>query len=94
MIDGKSVDRGIASRMLFHANALVARAYEVNHDVDGEPILDSFGLPTLITDADGQPVVHDSTALGRLTKYVGLLDAARQIGHELGNGPISGSEGD
>ncbi len=93
-IDGKSVDKGIASRMVAHANALITGAYEVQHDANGKPVLDSFGTPTVVLDADGAPVVKDATALGRLTKYVGLLDAARQIGHELGYGPLGGGSGE
>jgi len=93
MLDGKVVDRGIASRMLGRANELLSQAYEVVED-DGKPVLDAHGLPTLVLDGDGQPSVKDSAALGELTKYVGLLDAARQIGHQLGYGPLGGGNDD
>lgn len=92
MLDGKLVDRGIASRMLARANDLVVAAYKVTLGADEKPVLDAQGLPMLELDADGQPVVLDSQALGALTKYVGLLDAARQIGHQLGYGPLGGGE--
>ena len=90
VIDGKTVDRGIASRMLRHANSLLGAAYELEVDSNGDPVVDSFGLPTLVVDADGQPVVKDPAKVGALVKYVGLLDAARQIGHQLGYGPLGG----
>ncbi|MFO0617616.1 MAG: zinc-dependent metalloprotease [Polyangiaceae bacterium] len=94
LLDGKIVDRGIASRMVAHANDLVAKAYAVEKDAQGKPVLDAQGLPKLVLDADGLPVVEDSAALGKLTKYVGLLDAARQIGHDLGYGPLGGGNGE
>lgn len=95
-IDGKAVDRGIASRMLQHANDLLAASYEVELDPSGAPLVDAYGTPVLVLDADGQPVLKDpdESKIGDLTAYVGLLDATRQIGHMLGYGPLSGGEDD
>jgi hypothetical protein len=92
IIDGKSVDRGIASRMLEHANQLLMASYQAQTDVNGKPLFDAFGAPILVLDANGQPVAldPDTSAIGELTRYTGLLDAAHQIGHELGYGPLSG----
>lgn len=91
-IDGKLVDRGIASRMLAHANDLLIATYEVAKDGNGKPIVDAFGAPTLALDADGQPITVDSGRLGELTRYIGLLDATRQVGHKLGYGPLGGGD--
>jgi hypothetical protein len=46
-------------------------------------------------DADGQavPLPADTSRRGDLTRYVGLLDATRQIGHLLGYGPLGGTAG-
>lgn len=90
-IDGKTVDKGIASRMVARANDLLAASYEVVTDVDGKTVLDEFGAPTLVLDADGQPVLRADGAVGSLTRYTGLLDATRQIGFRLGYGPLGGN---
>lgn len=89
-IDGKVVDRGIAARMLEHASALLASSYEVERDDDGNVVLDDYGSPILITDERGYaiPLEGDNSRIGELSKYVGLLDAARQIASLLGDGPL------
>ncbi|MEZ4296261.1 MAG: hypothetical protein R3B70_14920 [Polyangiaceae bacterium] len=94
-IDGKMVDRGIASRMLMHANDLLAASYEVEVG-PGEVLTDSYGSPVLKVDANGQPIALDAdeSEVTRLALYVGLLDATRQIAHTLGDGPLSPGEGD
>jgi hypothetical protein len=89
-IDGKPVDKGIASRMIARANDLLTATYEVQLDGDGEVLRDAFGAPVLATDADGLPMLREGALETRLTRYVGLLDAARQIGAKLGAGPLSG----
>lgn len=94
VVDGKTIDKGIASRMLEHANALVVASYEVLKDGDGVPILDAAGMPQLVLDENGLPIVLDDGRVGELTRYVGLLDAARQIGYRLGYGPLGGASED
>ncbi|MEJ7732961.1 MAG: hypothetical protein WKG00_27665 [Polyangiaceae bacterium] len=91
-IDGRSVDRGIASRMLQHANALIVASYEVDKDVDGQPVIDAFGTPKVVVDADGLPKVlpAGATRIAELTSYIGLLDAQRQVGKAVGYGPLGG----
>jgi hypothetical protein len=90
-IDGKLVDRGIASRMIAHANDLLAASYEVARDELGNVITDDAGTPIVLLDGDGQPIVLEDGRIGELARYVGLLDATRQVGHKLGYGPIGGA---
>jgi hypothetical protein len=88
VVDGKTVDQGIASRMLVHANDLIAQAYEVKLGAGGKPILDAKGQPELVLASDGRPVKKGTEdAQLQLRRYVGLLDAMRQIGHAL-DGPL------
>jgi len=89
-IDGKTVDKGIASRMVQHANALAALAYKTKKDTSGATQLDAFGRPMLEVDSAGQPVVEDINRASELTRYVGLLDSVREIGFRLGYGPLGG----
>lgn len=89
-IDGKVVDAGIASRMINHANDLLAASYEVERDEFGNPVVDDFGTPVLVLDESGQPIVLDDGRINELSRYVGLLDATRQIGYRLGYGPVGG----
>jgi hypothetical protein len=86
------VEKGIASRMLQQANAMLALTYEVQTDIDGALVLDAYGTPQLVLDVDGQPIVLDSVMLGTLTRYVGLIDATRQVGQLLGFGPLDGAQ--
>jgi hypothetical protein len=94
-IDGKDVEKGIASRMLQHANALIPFSYQVEKNDDGTLVLDSYGCPILVLDSQEQPIPldPDTSKLGELTKYIGLIDATRQIGEQLGYGPIGGNQG-
>ena len=89
VVAGKTVDRGIGSRMLAHANALLARAYQVQLDTDGKPVLDAFGQPSLVLDASGQPIpTNDGDGATAFSNYVGLVDAAVQVARKLGHGPL------
>ncbi|HEY8076434.1 MAG TPA: hypothetical protein VIF62_20055, partial [Labilithrix sp.] len=90
-IDGKTVDKGIASRVVQHANAYIVAAYDVAKDASGNPVLDTYGRPKLNLDASGQPVVKNATLAGQLGQYVGLVDAMRQIELKLGYGPLDGT---
>jgi hypothetical protein len=95
-VDGKSVDRGIASRMIAHASALLVASYQVQLDGQNKPVLDAYGAPVLALDGNGQPIPldPDTSKAGDLTRYVGLLDATRQVGHLLGYGPLGGPAGE
>lgn len=92
--NGKTVEKGIASRMLARANDLLAIAYEVERDANG-PILDAFGLPTLVLDESGAPIRTEDrlgTKIKDFRDYVGLLDAAVQVGTLIGHGPLGPNE--
>jgi hypothetical protein len=78
--------------MLRHANELVEASYETVKDADGATMHDAYGAPVLALDAGGQPIALEDGRLAELTRYVGLLDAARQVGHKLGYGPIGGGD--
>lgn len=94
VVDGKSTDRGIASRMVERANALLVKAYQVKPGPNGKPLLDANGQPTLVVDLDGRPVSNnDPSADLELRRYVGLLDGLRQIGRAL-DGPLGGGGGE
>jgi hypothetical protein len=88
VLDQKEIDAGIAARMVEHANALLVSAYQVQTDGNGDPVLDSFGSPVLVLDSDAQPIVTDEERSFELGRYVALMDAARQIAHTIGFGPL------
>ena len=88
--DDAGRDTGIASRMVAHANALLSAAYEVKRDAKGAPIVDGTGKPELALDKAGRPVVASGEAATALGKYIGLMNAVRQIGRALGEGPLGG----
>ncbi len=79
---GKTVDRGIGSRMVGHANELAAKAYQVTLDVNGKPVLTN-GEPTFVLDPQGLPVVVSPEDASSLRSYITLLEVARQLGHDL-----------
>lgn len=96
-VDGKLVDQGIGSRMLAHANALLAGsrgrkgAFAAVLDENNEPVVDEFGVPELELDENGEPLLNGSVAsISEYRKYVGLLDAAVQIARVVGYGPFNG----
>jgi hypothetical protein len=95
VVDGNVVDRGIASRMIARANQLVAQAYVVKTDaVTGKPLVDDKGQWILEVDANGKPLQTTSAdAQLKLRRYVGLMDAVRQISRAL-DGPLGGGGGD
>lgn len=85
-IDGKTVDKGIASRMIARANALLLATYETSGT-------DAWGAPIVTLDANGQPVMKagvSEAALKELRDWVGTLDASVQIANMVGYGPFYG----
>lgn len=89
VLDGHTTDTGIASRMVGRANQLVAQAYAVKTDASGKPLLDDKGQLVLATDANGKLIETSPDAKVKLRRYVGLLDAVRQISRAL-DGPLGG----
>ncbi|MDB4930173.1 MAG: hypothetical protein JWM10_2657 [Myxococcaceae bacterium] len=93
---GRTVDRGIASRMVQHANALLADTYLVERDPANmnRPVLDADGRPRIIRSAAGalQPAStspqRQARRLATFRNYVGLIDATRNISRILGYGMI------
>jgi hypothetical protein len=88
---GRVLETGIASRMIAHANELLATAYEVK-EVGGVPVLDAFGEPELVL-VGGAPVVKNGAAAKTFRRYIGLLDGVRQVGNIFGQGPLGGGGG-
>ena len=89
VVMGKTVDKGIASRMLRTANMLLARAYEVDGG-DKNPTLDQYGAVNVILDANGQPILRSAVYAQEYRAFVGLLDAATQLSSMIGYGPFNG----
>jgi hypothetical protein len=90
-VAGKTVDRGVGSRMLEYANWLLAKTYK-SEWADGKPVVDEYGQVVLILDDKGQAELANpepsETSLAEFTRYMGLIDAMRQIGLVLGGGPL------
>jgi hypothetical protein len=78
---GKTRQRGAGARMLEWANILLTYAYLVDRDIDGNPILDSYGMPTLTLDGNGQPQLDPANdgAAAVLHDYVANIDQMRQL---------------
>ena len=86
-VDGRDFDSGIASRMLAHANKLLTLAYQVKLDANMNSVLDEFGRPTLVLDADGQPIpTNNDAAAAGFSDYVGLLDSTVEVARLVGHG--------
>ncbi|MCC6904001.1 MAG: hypothetical protein IT377_33850, partial [Polyangiaceae bacterium] len=85
-VDGKTIDKGIASRMIARANLLLALVYETSGT-------DAFGSPIVVVDGNGQPTMKANAAdsdIKELRDWVGTLDATVQIGTLVGYGPFYG----
>ena len=92
VLDGQTLDHGVASRMVGRANQLLAQAYLVKTDATGKPMVDEKGHLVLQLDASGKPSATSQEAVLKLRRYVGLLDALRQISRAL-DGPLGGGGG-
>jgi Met-zincin len=85
-INGRAVERGIASRILQRANQLAAATYSV----DGAPDPVTGELKYRLT--NGAASIRGGNP-EEFRRYVGLIDAMRQIANILGNGPLGGGGG-
>ncbi|HVJ92728.1 MAG TPA: zinc-dependent metalloprotease [Labilithrix sp.] len=87
-IAGRAVEKGIASRMLQHANDLLSRTYQIESTTPGgeHQVKLVDGLPVLKAGAEANEIA--------LRRYIGLLDAMRQVGNILGGGPLGSGGGD
>jgi hypothetical protein len=91
-VDGKTIDSGIASRMIAHANDLLAQAYDVEKDADDKPVTDAFGRPNAVLDSAGQLTpTGDATIVTGFSDYVGFLDSSVEISKLVGRGPFTGA---
>jgi hypothetical protein len=73
--------RAVGARMLEWANRLLAIAYLVERDVNGDVVLDPSGKPILVLDVDGDPQLDPANpgADAVLAKYVDNIDMMRQL---------------
>lgn len=88
-INGRAVDTGIGSRMLARASELGAAAYGYD-TVAGANAQGEYTYNLV----NGQPVITDATQAQALRRYVGLLDAMREVGDIFGIGPLGFDDGD
>ena len=85
-VDGKTVDKGIASRMVGRGNALIKEVFETNG-------VDAYGSPVVVYDANNEPKLkagYSEAMLIELRAWVGTLDASVQIANMVGYGPFYG----
>ena len=86
-IDGKPVEKGIGARMLVHANMLLALAYKVETDADGNPKYTADGH--LVWQKGAAPGdVANEPARNRFKKFVGVMNVERNAMWDLGIGPL------
>jgi hypothetical protein len=82
---GKSVERGIAARVLQWMNDLTAQAYEITtvDPLTGEQTVarhvDDTACPEGVTSCVGQPVELSREYAVRATNYKSVLDFMRQV---------------
>lgn len=91
-IQGRPVETGIASRMVERANELLSQAYEVRTQ-EGGVVMNQFGEPELML-ANGKPISKGQVAEQALRRYIGFLDALRQVGNLYGGGPLGWGGGE
>jgi len=81
----RAVDRGIASRMISHANELLAAAYRVQStNPDGSLVMARDASGALIPSENNLQV--RARAITAFRNYVGVVDAVRNISRILGYG--------
>ena len=90
-IDGKTVERGIAARVLEWMNTLTARAYRVDASVVSatgeltvERYADNSDCPAGVSYCVGQPVQLDASFALRVTNYKSVIDYMHMTASQLG----------
>ncbi len=90
VINGKTVQRGIAARALEWMNVLTAKGYAVDatDPTTGELTVkryaDNTACPAGITYCVGQPVEADAAFVIRVTNYKSVIDYLHQVASQLG----------
>jgi len=90
-IDGKTVQRGIAARVLEWMNVLTAKAYSVDTTVTnptGELAIlrytDNSACPPGVTYCVGQPIQIDAAFAQRVTNYKSVVDYIHMTANQFG----------
>ncbi|MEI9935703.1 MAG: hypothetical protein WDO69_00630 [Pseudomonadota bacterium] len=90
-IDGKTVQRGIAARVLEWMNVLTAKAYSVDPSVvnpNGEQTIlrytDNSACPPGVDYCTGQPIQLDTAFALRVTNYKSVLDYMHLTANQFG----------
>jgi hypothetical protein len=78
---GQTREKSIGARMLAWANHLMTLAYEVEVDINNQPLMNPDGSPVLKLDVNGKPVKNaaNPAAEAALAKYVDTIDLFRQL---------------
>jgi hypothetical protein len=92
-VDGETIDSGIASRMIAHANELLVDTYQVRVDDRNQPVYNpDCSVDAVVVRGQLVPANADNQrqtiAVTRYRNYVGLIDATRNISRILGYGMI------
>jgi hypothetical protein len=91
-IDGRTVQRGIAARVLEWANTLTREAYEVDsEDSDtGELTLATYAndddCPAGVSSCEGQPVQKDAGLSRQVNDYKSVIDYLHDVTSAFGFG--------
>ena len=89
VIDGKTVQRGIAARVLEWMNTLTAQAYEVDAtaatgELTVKHYADNSACPTGVESCVGQPVQRSSQFAIRVTNYKSVIDYMHETAAQFG----------
>jgi len=84
---GRAVDRGIASRMIAHANALAGDCYQTDGTNDNGTLRFRRDMSNRLVPRYESPQ-RQARALTALRNYVGVIDATRNVSNILGYGLI------
>jgi hypothetical protein len=83
MVFGKTRQKAVGARMLEWANTLLAIAYLVDVDMNGDVLLNPDGTPVLTLDVDGKPQKNPANpgADAVLARFVDNIDTMSQLGY-------------